>query len=803
MAMTIQSGEQQMERKEDESLYFLDRIWVPLVGGVRMIIIDEAHKTRPSGLLQQPEIPEWKWDKITMVLSPSYLGRRVDFGGNWDVHLPLAEFSYNNSYHSSIRCAPFKALYGRKCRSPVLWATIRESSLIGPELVQEMTDKVVLIKEKLKAKGVMQFGKKGKLTPRCVGPFEILKRIGPIAYKLRLPKELSEVHDTFHVSNLKMCLVDANLHVPLDEIEVHKTLHFIEKLVEIMDREVKTLKRSKILIVKFMPCVSTLAGCDTQSSVADEDASIGVDVRYGRATTTVTGLEAGQGSELMVFCTTLPKKVEILETDLKQTKQMYGAAYTKLIKKVENLKKTATSSQARRRARIVVSDDEDDLEDPSKQGRKITKIDQDPEISLVQHNVEIQERYDTAEKDISTAKPVSTGGVTIITDSVAVSTLSPTRNTRVSNANDITMAETLVYIRKSATRDKGKGKITESESVHTKTKLQQEQERLGFEAAMRLQAELDEEKRQRIARVHESASSFNVEEWEDIQARVEADEELVQRLQVKEREKVEARRNKPPTQAQQRTYMSNYIKNMEGYTLKQLRGYSFDEIKTLFETTMRRVNTFVSIESEVDRAVLELAAGSSKRDAKEELDQESSKRQQTGESSELAKEPRDKETNELSQKELQKMMIIVPKQGMNIAALQTKYPIINSEIYTKGTKKYCKIIKVGNHTEVHHFFDDMLKAFDRDDLGMMWSLEKEKFNLTEPTNDKEREIWVKVHHVSTKKEINIYMLVEKEYPLSRGTLTLMLVAKLLVDKDNEMSKELLRKMFMQAERPRR
>ncbi|GKB82327.1 hypothetical protein Tco_0949222 [Tanacetum coccineum] len=92
---------------------------------------------------------------------------------------------------------------------------------------------------------------------------------------------------------------------------------------------------------------------------------------------------------------------------------------------------------------------------------------------------------------------------------------------------------------------------------------------------------------------------------------------------------------------------------MRSYTLKQLRGYSFDEIKTLFETTMREVKTFVLIESEVDRAVPELAAGSSKRDAEEELDQESSKRQKTGESSELAEEPRDKEADELSQKELQ------------------------------------------------------------------------------------------------------------------------------------------------------
>ncbi|GJT88344.1 putative reverse transcriptase domain-containing protein [Tanacetum coccineum] len=200
----------------------------------------------------------------------------IDFGGSWDVHLPLAGFSYNNSYHSSIRCAPFEALYGRKCRSPVLWAEIRESMLIGPELVQEMADKVVLIKEKLKAardrqksyvdnrrkplefevrdrvlvkvspwKGVIHFGKKGKLAPRYVGPFEILERIGPVAYRLRFPEELSSVHDTFHVSNLKKCLADANLHVPLDEIKINKTLCFVEKPVEIIDCEVKSLKRIK------------------------------------------------------------------------------------------------------------------------------------------------------------------------------------------------------------------------------------------------------------------------------------------------------------------------------------------------------------------------------------------------------------------------------------------------------------------------------------------------------------------------------------------------------------------------------
>ncbi|GJW41896.1 hypothetical protein Tco_0070695 [Tanacetum coccineum] len=182
---------------------------------------------------------------------------------------------------TNIRCAPFEALYGRKCRSPVLWAEIRESSLTGLKLVQETIDKVVLVKENPKMerdrqksyvdyrrkplefevgdrvllkvtpwKGVVHFGKKGKLALRYVGPFEILERIDLVAYRLRLPEELNSVHDTFHVSNLKKFLADANLHVPLNEIKIDKTLRFVEEPIEIIDREVKSLKRSRIPLVK-------------------------------------------------------------------------------------------------------------------------------------------------------------------------------------------------------------------------------------------------------------------------------------------------------------------------------------------------------------------------------------------------------------------------------------------------------------------------------------------------------------------------------------------------------------------------
>jgi hypothetical protein len=205
----------------------------------------------------------------------------IDFGGNWDSHLPLIEFSYNNSYHSSTKEAPFETLYGRKCRSPVCWTEIGDAQLIGPEILQDATDKISRIREQLIIsrnrqkcyadkrrkplefqigdrvllkvspwKGVVRFGKKGKLSPRFVGPFKIIERIGKVAYKLELPQELELVHPVFHVSNLRLCLADEDLHVPLDEIHVDKTMHFVEKPVEIMERGLKRLRRSRIPIVK-------------------------------------------------------------------------------------------------------------------------------------------------------------------------------------------------------------------------------------------------------------------------------------------------------------------------------------------------------------------------------------------------------------------------------------------------------------------------------------------------------------------------------------------------------------------------
>ncbi|KAD2034901.1 hypothetical protein E3N88_12326 [Mikania micrantha] len=294
--------------------------------GKANVLFKKAEHQRPSGLLEQPEIPVWKlegiamhfitklprtargYDNIWVIVDP--LGTQlnlstayhlqtdgqskrtiqtledmlrccvIDFGGNWDNYLPLIEFSYNNSYHSSIDMAPFEALYGRKYRSPVCWNELGEAQITGPELVQETTSKIMRIRENLTTarsrqktyadkrrkplefqvndmvllkvspwKGVVRFGKKGKLAPRYVGPFKVLERIGKLAYRLELPHELSNMHPTFHVSNLKKCLSEENLHVPLDEVRIDESMQFIEKPVKIVDREVKTLKNKRIPIV--------------------------------------------------------------------------------------------------------------------------------------------------------------------------------------------------------------------------------------------------------------------------------------------------------------------------------------------------------------------------------------------------------------------------------------------------------------------------------------------------------------------------------------------------------------------------
>ncbi|GKC35056.1 putative reverse transcriptase domain-containing protein [Tanacetum coccineum] len=145
----------------------------------------------------------------------------IDFGNGWVRHLPLVEFSYNNNYHASIKAAPFEALYGRKCRSPIKqrMQAARDRQKSYADLKRKPMEFQVGDRVMLKVspwKGVVRFGKRGKLNPRYVGPFKVLEKVRSVAYKLELPQELSRVHNTFHVSNLKKCYSDEPLAVPLE-----------------------------------------------------------------------------------------------------------------------------------------------------------------------------------------------------------------------------------------------------------------------------------------------------------------------------------------------------------------------------------------------------------------------------------------------------------------------------------------------------------------------------------------------------------------------------------------------------------
>ncbi|GJW68401.1 putative reverse transcriptase domain-containing protein [Tanacetum coccineum] len=204
----------------------------------------------------------------------------VGFADCDHARVPQIEVFYPSSYHASIKAAPFEALYGRKCHLPVCWAEVREVQLTGLEIVQEITEKIIQVKQRMQAardrqksytnlkrkpmefevgdkvmlkvrlKRGVHFANEEILNPRFVGPFKVIKRVGDVAYKLELPEELSRVHNTFHVSNLKKCHADEPLAVPLDGLHFDDKLQFVEEPIEITDREVKRLKRSRIPLVK-------------------------------------------------------------------------------------------------------------------------------------------------------------------------------------------------------------------------------------------------------------------------------------------------------------------------------------------------------------------------------------------------------------------------------------------------------------------------------------------------------------------------------------------------------------------------
>ena len=207
----------------------------------------------------------------------------MEFSGSWDRYIPLMEFAYNNSFQSSIGMAPYEALYGRKCRTPVCWTELNEQKVIIPNIVKDTEEKVQVIRKRLKAardrkksyadlkrrdiayevgdkvflklspwRKMLRFGKKRKLSPRFIGSYEVLERIGPVAYRLALPLELAKLHDVFHVLMLQRYRYDESHILLVQEIQVQEDLSYDEELKAIMAREVKQLWNKQVQLVKVL-----------------------------------------------------------------------------------------------------------------------------------------------------------------------------------------------------------------------------------------------------------------------------------------------------------------------------------------------------------------------------------------------------------------------------------------------------------------------------------------------------------------------------------------------------------------------
>ncbi|WMV33290.1 hypothetical protein MTR67_026675 [Solanum verrucosum] len=187
-----------------------------------------------------------KVEKNIKILEDMLRACVIDFKGNWDDHLPLIEFVYNNSYLYSIQMAPYEALYRRRCRYPIGWFEVGESGLIGPNLVHQAMEKVSPMK------GVMRFGKKGKLRPWYIGPYRISKMVGNVAYELELPQELATVYTVFHIFTLKKCMGNPSLIIPTEDIGIKDSLSYEEIPVQILDRQVHKLRTKEVASIKVL-----------------------------------------------------------------------------------------------------------------------------------------------------------------------------------------------------------------------------------------------------------------------------------------------------------------------------------------------------------------------------------------------------------------------------------------------------------------------------------------------------------------------------------------------------------------------
>ncbi|GJU43461.1 putative ribonuclease H-like domain-containing protein [Tanacetum coccineum] len=502
-----------------------------------------------------------------------------------------------------------------------------------------------------------------------------------------------------------------------------------------------------------------------------------------------------QLKELMDFCTKLQQRV----LDLENTKTSQAQGITSLNKRLKKLEKKEGSRTHKlrrlykvgRSARVVSSDEASlgDQEDASKQGRKIHDIDADEDITLENvHDAKMFDVNDLHGDEVFVKKEVPVEEV--------VSAAEETVNAAIITKDEITLAQALAELKSvkpkvtTATTATTKGILLQepSESITTTTTIpskdkgkgimveeplqMKKKDQISFDEqeAIRLQAEFDEEVR--LAREKDEANIALTEEWNDIQAKIETDYELAQRLQAEEQEELtvdekatlfqqllekrrkhfaakraEEKRNRPPTRAQQRSIMCTYLKNMAGWKPKDLKSKSFANIQELFDKAFKRVNTFVDFRTE-------LVEGT-------EMEESSKKAEKVDDDHEAAK-----------MKELMKIVPDKEEVAVDAIPLATKPPsIVDWKIVKEGKINYYQIIRADGSSKRYSAFIQMLKSFDKEDLETLWKLVKAKHRF---------------------QNLHVFMLVEKRYPLTPATITDMLNKKLQADHWNEMCYQLLK-----------
>ncbi|GJW16863.1 hypothetical protein Tco_0024299 [Tanacetum coccineum] len=591
----------------------------------------------------------------------------------------------------------------------------------------------------------------------------------------------------------------------------------------------------------------------------------------------LSGEDSMQLSELMLLCTNLQKHVLNLEKARDaQAKEI--ADLKKSVQKLERKKKSRTTGLKRLKkvgmsSRVESSEDKESLgnhEDASKQGRSIDDIDKDAEVSLVDDtqgrsdNEEMFDINDLHGDKVNVDMPVDENQEqsakerevnTSVEDSAAPTTI-----------EEITLAQTLIQIKEA------KPKVVTTAATTTTT------------TRPKARGVVVQEPKERLARKQEEEANIAlIESWDNTQAMMEADFELAQRLQTEEQGEItieersrlfvelmnkrkkhfamlraEEKRRKPPTKAQKRNLMSTYLKNIGGYKHNQLKSKSYEEIQKLFDNEMRRVNTFIPMDSEVVKSKKETEESS--KGTEDELESDKSKKaesseekakgsrkkilgkkragkEQQQESSKRQRMEDDKETDEHEEvevddeAELKKHLVIVKDDDIAIDAipLATKPPVIvEYKLLKQGILVHYQLIRADGSSKRYSLMIRMLQDIDREDLETLWKLVKTKHGDTRPEDEHERVLWgdLKVMfepdiksdvwrnlqgytvtiwklydscgvHFVRFGNVHIFMLVEKRYPLTPITITNMLNKKLQTDYWNEMCYQLLKLMVKQ------